>query len=156
MYFIPPVTLPLLPGKCMFGDFVNTSKNLVLPPPFTPSCIAETSKCGGIRCNFTAQNIPNFVGETYETCITIDPCAETIQIVIQDSLDSSVFDEIFNESRSIVIRPQTAQSFILYVLLDHYNYSMETTVSTSNIIFFPLFFVFNTKCLSLAGLSYFI
>jgi len=130
---IPLVTLPLFPGKCMFGDFVNTSKNLALPYPFLSSCVAETKKCGGVLCNFTSPYQVGGASEVYETCITIDPCQESIQIVIRDSVDSSVFDEVFNRTRSIVINPQQAQPFTLNVTLDHYNYSMEAKVRLKNI-----------------------
>ena len=106
---------------------MNTSKNVVLPSSIVYSCKAETKMCGGILCNFT---VPYQVGisEVYETCITIDPCQESIQIVIRDSLDNSVFDELFNQTRSIFIQPQQAQPFTLRVILVHYNYSMEAKV----------------------------
>ena len=123
IFAIPAVDIPITPGQCMYDSFITASERLKLPKPLMESCVAETDYCGGVLCNLT---LP---GEVYESCITIEPCNQTLRIVITDSLNlQNTFERVFYNNESVVLYSSNFQIH-LNVLLDHYNYSMEATVS---------------------------
>ena len=125
---IPSVDIPLAPDKCMHDDFEDAARNFHLPPPLVESCTAETNICRGFHCNFTGS------GETYSTCITIEPCNETLQITITDSLEQVQYDEVFSNNRSVVLHPRVGPDFTLMVHMHQYNYSMDAEVSAGSCV----------------------
>jgi len=122
---VPHVAIPLALDACMYEDFEDAAESFHLPPPLTYTCAAENDICGGFQCNFTG------FGESYSTCVTVEPCNETLQVTIWDSGDNVQYDEIFNDNRTVDLQPSVGPGFSLMVHLHQYNYSMEVQVSGS-------------------------
>ena len=120
---VPPVTIPLALDVCMYEDFEDAAQSFSLPSFLTYACAAETNVCGGFQCNFTGG------GESYSTCVSVEPCNETLQVTIWDSGDNVQYDEIFNTNKTVNLTPSAGPNFSLRVHLHHYNYSMEVQVS---------------------------
>ena len=122
---IPAVNIPLTPRQCMHESFQNASKNIKLGGNFTESCVAEVESCGGILCNLT------FPGAVFGSCITIDPCDETLHLVLKNSGNEIEFDRVFNHSQVANIGSHLGVTITLHVNLVRHNYSMDVEVSMS-------------------------
>ncbi len=120
--------VPLNPSACMCQSMRSAADSITFPPliPVTASCSADdNSNCGGFSCDATVQPVG-----TYNSRVAIDPCTEVVTVnVVDSSSGESVFQHDFSQSQSL---PLDISSFIrttLYVLIDHYMYSVRVMVS---------------------------
>ena len=78
-------------------------------------------------CNITIGEIRNYIAD-----ITVDPCGETVHIVVVDSNSTTQLDEVYRDSGSYNFDNPlgTSQSQATLVIgMVHHNYSMDLSVS---------------------------
>ena len=94
-----------------------------LTVPVTPKC-TRRSACDGISCDFAIQ------GTTQQKSqIIVNPCNESVHIVMTDLTNKTLFDEVYNDSGKYDFSAGTLLSGQLFVGIEHYNFSMTLSVS---------------------------
>lgn len=121
-----------MPGSCMCAEVRNISDHFTFPlPGITPSCVTDppstnsptsNAPCGGFHCNIT------YSDTTVYTYATVNPCTESLLLSVIDPSGGPVFEHVFNQSQSMPLAVEPVNP-TLYVILNHYNYSMEVAVS---------------------------
>ena len=131
---IPEITVPLNPHPCMCASMRQIA-NLIRFPTQLPlitvgiSC-SPRADCTGLRCNTT------IASSNYVSDVTIDPCGETVHVLVLDSDNATQIDQVFNDSGSYPFSipapaglPDVRGS--LDIGMVHHNYSMDLSVSLS-------------------------
>ena len=131
---IPEITIPLNPHQCMCASMRQIA-NLIRFPTQIPLLSASIScspraDCIGLRCNTTIAS-GNYVSD-----VTIDPCGETVRVLVLDSDNVTRVDRVFNDSGSYPFSIPTPAGLSdvqgsLDIGMVHYNYSMDLSVSLS-------------------------
>ena len=90
------------------------------------TCSAR-SDCASVHCNITIGNIGNYVAD-----LTVDPCGETVHIVVMDSNSTTQLDQVYDDSGSYSFNipgglTQTQATLVIGMV--HHNYSMDLSVS---------------------------
>ena len=79
--------------------------------------------CDGVRCSTTG---------SYMSDIIIDPCQESVRIVMRNASNDVAFDQSFTQSAEQPLQPPQGISGFnpkLYVGIVHHNFSMQLSVS---------------------------
>jgi hypothetical protein len=143
---IPEIVIPINPHQCMCASMSQIA-NIIRFPNQLPllnvgiSC-SPRPDCIGVRCSTTISNVGNYISD-----VTIDPCGETVRVVVLDSHNATQVDQMFNDSGSypfaIPLGLTTAQAR-LDIGMVHYNYSMDLSVSFESSV--RLHLVICTSC----------
>ena len=127
---IPEITIPLNPRQCMCSSMRQIANVIQFPTqiPFLTVSIhcSPRPDCIGVRCNATIGNVGS-----YATDVTIDPCGETVHMVVVDSENVTQIDRVFNDSGSYPFTIPGVSSASLDIGMVHHNYSMDLSVSVS-------------------------
>lgn len=130
---IPEITIPLNPRQCMCASMRQIASIIRIPTqiPFLNLGLhcSPRPDCTGVHCNITIGSIGNYVAD-----VMIDPCGETVRVVVLDSDNATQVDRVFNDSGSYPFTipgglTQTQAS--LDIGMVHHNYSMDLSVSLS-------------------------
>ena len=126
--FIPEVHIPLYPRRCMCNSMdkiaqsVQFSSGVTLPIQVTPTCTKRPA-CDGINCDFGISGTTRL-----KSHILIEPCSESVRIIMVDLNNVTQFDHVYNDSDkySFDVNVLSGQ---LYVGIEHHNFSMQLSVS---------------------------
>ena len=146
---IPEITVPLNPRQCMC-DSMRQIANLIRFPTQLPLInvgirCSPRADCTGLRCNTTVAS------GHYVSDVTIDPCGETVHVVVLDSDNATQINQVFNDSGSYPFSiPAPAGLPDIQGSLDigmvHHNYSMDLSVSLSLIEWVILYVMWPWVC----------
>ena len=126
---IPEIKIPLNPRQCMcdsmrrIASIIQSSSGL---PILGVRCSARPD-CTGIVCNATLSTIAT--SRSYIVDISIDPCGETVHMVVMDSNNVSQVDRMFNDSGNFPFDITQGLSGSFSIGMVHHNYSMDISVS---------------------------
>jgi hypothetical protein len=85
----------------------------------------DNSTCVGLQCRI------NYEGTRINAVAVVDPCSESVAVTATDSASGEqVFHNVFSQSSAMDI-DVGGLSPTLYVLINHYTYSMTVAVSDS-------------------------
>ena len=134
--FIPEVQVPLHPRVCMCQSMQNTANDIVSPsvPPGFPIHVTTTCSprpsCDGVNCNVGVAGavVPS---AHYVSEMTIDPCTESVHIVLKDSQNRTKFNETSHDSATYTIPGMSTSNTQLIVHIVHHNFSIDLSVSSS-------------------------
>ena len=136
LHLIPEITIPLNPHQCMCQSMRQIARIIRFPTqiPFLTlglNC-SPRPDCTGVHCNITIGSINNYGAD-----ITINPCGETVHMVVLDSDSATQFDRVFNDTGSYSFNipgaPVQTQA-TLNIGMVHHNYSMDLSVSFVKIV----------------------
>ena len=127
------VQIPLYPRSCMCDSMDNivTSTNMNSLPTRAGVDITRTCSrrpdCDGINCDIGIQGVLSNTAR-----VTIDPCQESVRVVIRNSSSTAVpalFDHTYKDMEEYPLRLSRFPEMKLNVTIHHYNFSMQMTVS---------------------------
>ena len=128
---IPEITIPIHPRQCMCQSMREIASVIRFPTqiPFVNlglTCLARLD-CAGVLCNITFGELRNYVAN-----ITVNPCGETVHIVVMDSNSTTQLDQVYRDSGSYSFDlpgglTQTQATLVIGMV--HHNYSMDLSVS---------------------------
>ena len=124
------VQFPLFPEACMCDSMDNivksTNMNSVPGPVgnFLTRTCSTRPDCTGINCDIS---IGGDTGNTAQ--VIIDPCQESVYVVIINSSRNILFNETYKDSDEYPLQLTGLPKMKLHVGIDHYNFSMKMNVS---------------------------
>ena len=125
---IPEIKIPLNPRQCMcdsmrqIASILQSSRVPLLNLGLRCSVRLD---CVGLVCNVTFGTARSYVAD-----ISIDPCGETVHMVVMDSDNVSQVDRMFNDSGSFPFDITQGLSGSFSIGMVHHNYSMDISVSS--------------------------
>jgi hypothetical protein len=140
---IPEIAIPINPRQCMCAS-MHQIANVIGFPTQIPLLNVDIScsprpDCIGVRCNTTISSVGNYVSD-----VTIDPCGETVRVVVLDSDNATQVDQMFSDSGSYPFAIPLGLTARLDIGMVHYNYSMDLSVSFESSV--RLHLVICTSC----------
>jgi hypothetical protein len=121
-HLIPAISVPLELSRCQCDGLEDLGNSLTLGPIFTATR-CDIANCSDSRCSIGVG--PELVSHT-----AIDPCSESITVTVNNyTTGELVLQEVFYNNRSMLF-PYPGFTPILYVMINHYMYSMVVSVSS--------------------------
>ena len=120
---LPYGELPLNASDCMCQSLSEVADAIVLPSnplvTFVYTC-QRMQNCSGVHCDIS------YSGSSVSADALVDPCAETLHLVMSDSTGSSpLFDQVFADSESVPLDLGSSDiTGTLDVGITHKRYSM--------------------------------
>lgn len=124
---IPEINVPLYPRVCMCQSMQDVANAVRFPIPIPLlsvdlSC-SSLPDCSGVHCTIGVGTIGNYIAD-----ITVNPCEESVHMVVSDSSNQPQFDRVYRDSGNYSFPIGSFQTTLLIGIV-HHNYSMDLSVS---------------------------
>jgi hypothetical protein len=121
---IPAIELPLHLTNCTCADLEDITRDFQFLGYNRCSVDVDNGICAGLHCSIS------FDSSQFHVVAVVDPCSENVTVTVTDSATGEqVFHSVFSQSSAMHFDVEDGFSPNVYVLINHYIYSMTVEVS---------------------------